>query len=477
MGRLEPFAAGVFRAQSPQVGPAVVGVLRPRIVTPSDFEARFAADERELILAHEGVHLRRGDAAVNALACAVQCLCWFNPLAHLAARLMRIDQELACDARVIGRFPQARRTYAELLLKTQIAAQPLPLGCHWPPGARHPLKQRIAMLKSPLPEAAMRGVGGAVAAAFTLGAGSLAWAASPATSLATTVATIGDAERQAAQAADDLHPNYTCDAARERRGEGCTIVRLSNWLALPTHDDIIRHYPPAALKAGVTAAVTIGCGMTTEGFFEACAPVDTEMHAPDGVAPGEAMKAAFGQAAVAVSHYYQARLRGPFPRPWRGRGTVRVFFPPDATPRAPGPPGSLPALPPAAAAPVRRMPASYAAPQAPAPAAPPVIYEPDWLVKPQPADIADVYPPEALKAGLEGAATIACAVSAEGRLVDCRLLSETPTDTGFGAAALKLSERFQMKPMSRDGQPVAGGKVRIPFRFALPHPVQPVTPS
>jgi periplasmic protein TonB len=61
--------------------------------------------------------------------------------------------------------------------------------------------------------------------------------------------------------------------------------------------------------------------------------------------------------------------------------------------------------------------------------------------------------------------------------VDCRLLSETPTDTGFGAAALKLSERFQMKPMSRDGQPVAGGKVRIPFRFALPHPVQPVTPS
>ena len=164
---------GVFRAQSPDVGPAVVGVFRPRIVAPADFETRFAPAERDLILAHERTHLAGGDAGVNALACALSCLSWFNPLAHLAVRLLRIDQELACDATVIGRFPAERRTYAELLLKTQLATQPLPLGCHWPAGAEHPLKARIAMLKSPLPEAAMRAMGVAVVGALTLGAGGL----------------------------------------------------------------------------------------------------------------------------------------------------------------------------------------------------------------------------------------------------------------------------------------------------------------
>ncbi len=117
------------------------------------------------------------------------------------------------------------------------------------------------------------------------------------------------------------------------------------------------------------------------------------------------------------------------------------------------------------------------APPAPAARPAPVIVKPDWVVKPVGADIADVYPPEAVKAGLGGAATIGCAVSLEGRLVDCKVLDEAPAQAGFGEAALKLSERFQMKPMTRDGHPVSGGKIRIPFRFALPHPPQPVAPS
>jgi hypothetical protein len=33
-----------------------------------------------------------------------------------------------------------------------------------------------------------------------------------------------------------------------------------------------------------------------------------------------------------------------------------------------------------------------------------------------------------------------------------------------------MSARFRMKPMSRDGKPVAGGVVKIPFKFMLPAP-------
>ena len=41
---------------------------------------------------------------------------------------------------------------------------------------------------------------------------------------------------------------------------------------------------------------------------------------------------------------------------------------------------------------------------------------------------------------------------------------------GFGAAALGLADRFQMKPRDRNGLATAGQDVRIPFKFALPTP-------
>jgi hypothetical protein len=124
----------------------VMGFLRPRIVTPADFSTRFEANERELILAHEQIHLSRGDALVNAAVAMFRCICWFNPMIHAGARAMRIDQELSCDAAVLERRPKERRAYAETLLKSQLATRPLPLGCYWPSGRQHPLEIRIEML-------------------------------------------------------------------------------------------------------------------------------------------------------------------------------------------------------------------------------------------------------------------------------------------------------------------------------------------
>ena len=46
LGRLQPLPTGGWRAQHAGVGPAVVGVIGPRIVTPADFEASFAPAER-----------------------------------------------------------------------------------------------------------------------------------------------------------------------------------------------------------------------------------------------------------------------------------------------------------------------------------------------------------------------------------------------------------------------------------------------
>lgn len=107
--------------------------------------------------------------------------------------------------------------------------------------------------------------------------------------------------------------------------------------------------------------------------------------------------------------------------------------------------------------------------QRPAPPPPnPGITNPDWLRRPTGAEIARYYPERAARRGIEGRAVIGCRVSASGRLEQCTVRAETPSDEDFGAAALKMSRHFKMRPMTRDGVPVSGGTIRIPIRFALP---------
>jgi beta-lactamase regulating signal transducer with metallopeptidase domain len=127
-------------------GPAVVGLISPRIVMPAD-DGSYSPEERELIRAHEREHVARKDPRAAAFAAISQCLCWFNPFMHLAARLIRLDQELACDAAVVIARPRSRALYARTLLKTQLAATPLPFGCYWPARGLHPLEVRVGLLK------------------------------------------------------------------------------------------------------------------------------------------------------------------------------------------------------------------------------------------------------------------------------------------------------------------------------------------
>ncbi len=182
LGRLSPRVHGgqpLLQAERAGIGPAVVGALFPRVVTPADFATRFTPDEQAIVLAHERVHLAHQDARINGLMALAQSACWFNPLVHLAAYFIRLDQELACDAVVMAARPHERRRYAEALLKTQLAADTLPLGCYWPARGSHPLEERIAMLKLGQPSRARR-LAGLVATALLASAGGLvAWASQP----------------------------------------------------------------------------------------------------------------------------------------------------------------------------------------------------------------------------------------------------------------------------------------------------------
>lgn len=169
----------VWRARQVDVGPALVGAWRPWIVVPSDFEARYEPAEQKLILSHEAMHARRGDGWYCLLAQLFLAGFWFQPMAWWAWRAFRHDQELACDAAVLRRHAGERHRYAMAMLKTQATRGLLPVGCPWSP--RHPLTERISMLKRNPPSTAARHAGRMTLAAIALGAVGIVYAAGPAT--------------------------------------------------------------------------------------------------------------------------------------------------------------------------------------------------------------------------------------------------------------------------------------------------------
>jgi hypothetical protein len=65
------------------------------------------------------------------------------------------------------------------MLKTQLAARPLPLGCYWPAPAAHPLAERIGLLGRALPGRRRQAAGTAAVALLALTGAAAAWGARP----------------------------------------------------------------------------------------------------------------------------------------------------------------------------------------------------------------------------------------------------------------------------------------------------------
>jgi len=165
-------------------GPAAVGLIAPRLVAPSDFARRYTPAEWRLIRAHERAHIDRLDGRSLAVAVLGRALCWFNPLAPVALKAFRVDQEIACDATVMERLPYERKRYAETLLHAHPAWPPPVLGSAFigpgrGPGARV-LETRIDMLTRPALSLDRLELGLELLAVAWIAAFMLAWANEPA---------------------------------------------------------------------------------------------------------------------------------------------------------------------------------------------------------------------------------------------------------------------------------------------------------
>lgn len=147
-GRSGLAAAPRLLIAADNTGPMVAGFLRPVVVLPANFANGYTSVERQLALAHEFSHIKRGDLAITVAALLFRAAQWPNPLAHFAFGAFRADQEAACDASVLARnaaFPDISYAYGAAIVKAAAnrfaaPAATLPMSNH--------LKERLMLMKT-----------------------------------------------------------------------------------------------------------------------------------------------------------------------------------------------------------------------------------------------------------------------------------------------------------------------------------------
>lgn len=104
--------------------PQLIGPWAPVLLLPARELPAMAADDLDMALTHELVHLQRRDLWWGLLPALAQHLFFFHPLVHLAAREYALAREEACDGAVVAGHGHCRHDYGRLLVQLGVAPRP-----------------------------------------------------------------------------------------------------------------------------------------------------------------------------------------------------------------------------------------------------------------------------------------------------------------------------------------------------------------
>ena len=126
MGHPEKAPRFAVRASGEVAGPVTVGFWRGVVLLPRGYLERVAAEDLQVVLAHEGAHVRRRDFLKNAVYGFVTLPVAFHPALWGTRRRMAESREMVCDA-AAAEAVAGRERYAGSLLRLaslQVAGTP-----------------------------------------------------------------------------------------------------------------------------------------------------------------------------------------------------------------------------------------------------------------------------------------------------------------------------------------------------------------
>jgi len=241
-------------------------------------------------------------------------------------------------------------------------------------------------------------------------------------------------ERPAAQgygkALLSLAPHYRRDVAKYP-GAKVTVAEdwyefdtPPDWLKRPTPNDLMAVFPTEALRRGRSGQTGIECTVTVQGALSDCVVL---WEKPEG--------SGFGGAAIALTPQF---LMKPATRDGRPVESTARF------------PINFKTFGPAASSELKRVAPSELA----------------WAQAPSYADVVAAYPAKARSQKRGGRATVECQMTSDGRMRDCRTITEQPKGLGFGAAAKDLAKTFRVGETSEEVRKVLRDVVvHLPFAF------------
>lgn len=129
IGELEIRRKVRLRILDGPIGPAVLGIFRPTILLPAIIADGKPEDDLRPLIAHELVHVRRGDLWWAWIQSVAKSLWWFHPLVWLSGHMLTREAERSCDEETVSCLGCSPSVYARSLLnvleqKNQLQAAP-----------------------------------------------------------------------------------------------------------------------------------------------------------------------------------------------------------------------------------------------------------------------------------------------------------------------------------------------------------------